>query len=139
MGTWGPGIFDNDVASDWIRDLMESADIEPIGNALDEVVAADENYLDADVAAEALAACEIVACLSGNCSPAVEAMPAIAEWLKSVMISMQATESLRQKAQKVISRVLTAPSEILELWLESEQLQEWQNTVRDLDRRLKPD
>ena len=65
MGTWDTGPFDNDTAADWsgeFDDASDGARIEMIEEALRG--AADEtDYLEADVACEAIAAAAVVASL----------------------------------------------------------------------------
>ncbi|GIE87127.1 DUF4259 domain-containing protein [Actinoplanes regularis] len=63
MGTWDFGPFDNDTAADWSGDLDDAEPgrrVEIIRATLTEVLDEDE-YLDSDVACEAIAAAAVVA------------------------------------------------------------------------------
>lgn len=59
MGAWGPGVFDNDVAEDWLSEL-ESDGATAIDRALNEVV-----LQDGDTCCVALAAAEVIAAAGG--------------------------------------------------------------------------
>lgn len=64
MGTWDVGPFDNDAAADWCGDLDEAAPGQRPGivrDALTAVLDTDEEYLDSDLAVEAIAAAALVA------------------------------------------------------------------------------
>jgi Domain of unknown function (DUF4259) len=59
MGTWGPGPFDNDAATDWYLELIETSDLWLIEEALHTDGIEDEHFgfHDMDVIE---AACEVV-------------------------------------------------------------------------------
>ncbi|GIF23788.1 hypothetical protein BJ973_004398 [Actinoplanes tereljensis] len=64
MGTWDVGPFDNDTAADWCGDLDEATPDQRtalIRGALSRIVEHGDDYLDSDVAVEAIAAAAIVA------------------------------------------------------------------------------
>ena len=65
MGTWDAGPFDNDAAADWCGDLHDAAPeqrIDMIREAFTAVVNhGSEDYLDSDIAVDAIAAAAIVA------------------------------------------------------------------------------
>lgn len=64
MGTWDVGPFDNDTAADWCGDLNEAAPGKRpalIREALTQVADHGDEYLDSDLAVEAVAAAAIVA------------------------------------------------------------------------------
>ena len=65
MGAWGEFAFDNDTANDWAYGLMTS-DLSLVEYAFDELEEVGDDYLDQDVACNALAACEVIARLRGN-------------------------------------------------------------------------
>ena len=37
MSAWGPGVFDNDEAVDWVNDLLAADDLSPITSALSDI------------------------------------------------------------------------------------------------------
>jgi hypothetical protein len=64
MGTWDAGPFDNDTAADWCGDLDNAAPGQRsamVRSALTAVLDNGDDYLDSDVAAEAIAAAALVA------------------------------------------------------------------------------
>ena len=54
MGTWGPGIFDNDTAADWAFGLEDLPDTQYIEKTLERVIATRDAYLEAPDAEEAI-------------------------------------------------------------------------------------
>ena len=64
MGAWGVLAFDNDAAGDWADDLEGADDLTLVESALEEVAAAEGEYLDSDLA------CNRAGGLRGPCSPA---------------------------------------------------------------------
>ena len=134
MGTWGVGVFENDNACDWAYELEESDDLSVIESALDSVLDSGADYLDADVAEEGLAAAEVVACLQGNCSHKNAYTESIQAWIAAHPFQVNA--ELAQKAAKVVERVVTDPSELKELWGESEEPDEWETVVAGIRERI---
>ena len=82
MGAWGTGIFDNDMACDWTGELDGADDLSPVEEALDEVLAIGDGYLDSDEASGALAACEVIARLKGNWGKRDAYSEDLDEWVK---------------------------------------------------------
>ncbi len=66
MGTWGPGIFDNDKAADWAFELAKNTDMSLIESTVGDVLKEGNKYLNTDIAIKALAAMEVVARLKGK-------------------------------------------------------------------------
>ncbi len=130
MGTWGTGSFDNDTACDWAFSLAESNDFSLIEKAVEKILNAGSAYIETHDAEEALAAAEVVAHLlgfstePGGCPENVEA------WVKKNQ--NQASPQLAKKAAAAIERLMNEPSEILELWQESEDFATWENGVTHL-------
>ena len=64
MGTWDVGPFDNDTAADWCGDLHDAAPAQRtsvVRSALTTVLDNGDDYLDSNLADEAIAAAAIVA------------------------------------------------------------------------------
>jgi hypothetical protein len=135
MGAWGTGIFDNDTASDWAHDLKETSDLSLIESTLDKVLKVGAEYLDASEAEEALAAAETVARLKGNWGIRDSYNEIMDKWVETTRITPP--QALIEKAIRAIERVLSGPSELLELWGEVEGFIAWEESVKDLSRRLK--
>jgi hypothetical protein len=81
MGTWGVRAFENDTACDWAYGLEGTEDLTHVEAALDQVLAAGEEYLDADVACDALAACEVLARLQGRPGYTSAHTEAVDQWV----------------------------------------------------------
>ena len=60
MGAWSHEPFGNDTACDWVYDLLETEDFSLIESALDAVMENGDEYLNSDVASEAIAAIEVI-------------------------------------------------------------------------------
>ena len=135
MGAWGTGIFDNDTACDWAYGLKETNDLSLIECALDKVLKVGAEYLDAREAEEALAAAETAARLKGNWGIKDSYTEKMDEWVETTRLTPP--QALIEKALKAIERTLSGPSELLELWGEVEGFIAWEESVKDLSRRLK--
>ena len=134
MGAWGTGVFDNDTACDWAYELEAQRDLALIERTLDTVLAAGDEYLDASDAEEALAAIEAIARLQGHWGVRNSYTANMDAWVEQV--KSQPSEMLLQKAHAVIDRILGEDSELLELWDDSDSLDEWKRAVEDLRSRV---
>jgi hypothetical protein len=129
VGAWGTGSFENDDAADWFAGL---GTITPDDLTKILVQAADEpGYLEAPAAYTAVAAGEVAAALNGS---AAEGAPAaIADWVKKYPQAL--TPELRAVAIRALERV-RRNSELKDLWLEADGLNEWIAAIRELQGRL---
>lgn len=134
MGAWGTCVFDNDTACDWAYGLEAQGDLALIERTLDTVLAAGDEYLDASDAEEALAAIEAIARLQGHWGVRNSYTANTDAWVEQV--KLQPSEMLLQKAHAVIDRILGEDSELLELWDDSDSLDEWKRAVEDLRSRV---
>lgn len=137
MGAWGHGTFDNDTACDWSYGLEECEDLTLVRETLSRVLAHAEEYLDSEVACEALAACEVVARLKGNWGERDAYTETADEWVKSHPITPPV--ELVDQAVSAIDRILTPPSELLslEVWVDPSNQAEWRKSVEDLRARVR--
>jgi hypothetical protein len=129
MGTWGTGSFENDDAADWLTRL---GTIAPDDLTQIFAQAADNpNYLEAPAASVVVAAAEVIAALNG--SPAKELPPEIVRWTNS---HRQApAPEIKALAIRALDRV-RRNSELKDLWLEADGLNEWIAAIQDLQIRL---
>src|SRR5262245_33414410 len=134
MGAWGTGIFDNDTACDWAYDLKETSDLSLIESALDKILKVGAEYLYASEAVEALAAAETVALLKGNWGIRNSYTEKMDKWVETTRLIPP--QALIEKALKATERVLSGPSELLELWGEGKEFIAWEESVKDLSERL---
>jgi hypothetical protein len=93
-----------------------------------------DDDLDADASCEALAACEVVARLKGNWGVRDAYTETLDEWVREHAAAPSG--ELVSQALAAIDRVLTAPSELLELWAESDDNAGWRGAVADLRARV---
>ncbi|MEU2114517.1 DUF4259 domain-containing protein [Streptomyces sp. NPDC016459] len=128
MGTWDIGPFDNDTAADFSY-RVDKAPAEKKADVLlaafREVTGTGGDYLDADLAVEAIASAALVAaqCPGGD---AVTTAYGPKEPLPELPVA------LRPAAVDALDRVLTKPSELFELWEEAAHVEEWKTGVRRL-------
>jgi Domain of unknown function (DUF4259) len=130
MGGWGAGSFENDDAQNFLGELGSK---EPEDLKLILAHAADhEGYLEAPDSSVAIAAAEVVAAAKGHPTPSVPAR--ISEWIGRFegAPSVEMTELARRAVERV-----RLNSELKDLWLEAEGLNEWSAVLRDLEGRLK--
>ncbi|WP_328944923.1 DUF4259 domain-containing protein [Streptomyces sp. NBC_00250] len=127
MGTWDIGPFDNDTAADFSYRVDEApaekkADV--LRTAFREVIETGGDYLDSDVAVEAIASAALVAAQCPAGDPVTTAYGP-----KDPLPPLP--DGLRPQAAASLDRILTEPSELLELWEESDG-EEWKEGVRKL-------
>ena len=116
MGAWDTGPFDNDAAADWGGEFSEASDearLEMLEEALR--AAADEtDYLDADVAFEAIAAAAVVAAR----------MPGGPEVDTELSLDADLPRELPELALRALDRVVDEDSAWRDQWDELDQLDE---------------
>ncbi|MBZ5658371.1 MAG: DUF4259 domain-containing protein [Acidobacteriia bacterium] len=129
MGGWGTGSFENDDAQDFLGQL-KSLGIDDLKQILARV-ADERDYIEAPESGVAIAAAEVIAALKGAPS---QTMPReIEEWVGKTQGG--STSELKELASRAVSKVRTN-SELKDLWLEAEGLNEWSASLRDLEQRL---
>ena len=129
MSRWGVGSFENDDAVGWLAKLgpITRDDLTKVF-----LHAADNpGYLEAPDASVAVAAAEVIAALNG--SPAAEVPPEIVEWTKANREA--STPDLKALAIRALERV-RRNSELKDLWLEADGLNDWTVAIHDLQTRL---
>jgi hypothetical protein len=134
MGAWGELAFDNDTANDWAYGLDEAENLSLVESAFDELEEVGEDYLDQDVACNALAACEVVARLQGNPGYKNAYTEKVDEWVAAQKI--KPTAALLKRASAAIDRILGDESELRQLWEEGDGGDKWRKSVEDLGRRI---
>jgi hypothetical protein len=133
MPGWGTGSFENEDAQSFLARL-NSMGIDDLRQMLTR--AADHDYLEAPQSGEVVATAEVVAALvaatSGETSaPAIP--PQIVDWIKKHDAAIP--PDLVDLAHRAVEKVRTN-SELKDLWLEAEGLNEWSAALRDLKERL---
>lgn len=131
MGAWGTGPFQNDAAGDFALTVADGG-LPVIEDAFDHVLEAGGEYLEAPSAEEAIAAAAIVARLKDGVPLAEE--NDIEAWIarEQPLVS----DTLIAKGRDALSRVMTEPSELLELWQETDDFPAFQACINALLRRL---
>ncbi|MFI9807417.1 DUF4259 domain-containing protein [Streptomyces sp. NPDC052301] len=131
MGTWGTGPFDNDTAADWCNDLDDAAPAGRAGIVRGTLarVAAGEGYLEAPEADEAVAAAALVAAQCPGGEP-----PEPSYGPEQPLPDLT---GLRPLALEALDRVMSEPSELLELWAGSDGAS-WRAGVERMRRTLLP-
>ena len=129
MGGWGTGSFENDDAQNFLGQL-KSFGLDDLRQIL--ARAADKpDYMEAPESSVAVAAAEVIAALKGAPSRAVP--HETEEWVGSAQGG--STPELNELARRAVNRV-RINSELKDLWLEAEGLNEWSAGLRDLEQRL---
>lgn len=133
MGTWSVDAFGNDDAADWAFELAASNDLSLVEAAIDGALA-ESDYLDAPDAAIALAAIEVIARLKGNWGDRNAYTEPADAWIAQV--NVQPGPELLARARAAIDRILSADSEMLELWQDSGDYEAWLGSVENLRSRI---
>ena len=128
MSAWGSGSFENDDAQDFVCDLHSKVidDLQGIFTR----AAGQSEYLEAPDASVAVAAAEVIAALKG--APPEPLPREIARWVSE---APAASTDLSELARQAVNRVRLS-SELKDLWLEADGLNEWSAGLRDLEQRL---
>ncbi len=134
MGTWGAGTLDNDTAVDWIYGLGEVSDLSLIEGTLNRALAVGGEYLEAPDAEEALAAAEAVARMLGNFGVRNDYTRPMDDWV--TYMNRRPASELVNKAQQIVARIQQPPSELLDLWSNSDKSEMWSQSLGDLAKRL---
>ena len=134
MGAWDHTTFGNDDACDWGGDLSASEDLSFVEETLDAVIDTGDEYLEAPESSQAIAAAEVVARLQGHYGIRNAYTESVDGWVAAHPQTVPA--ALAQKAHAALDRILAQPSELLELWEESEDFETWKGTVTELRSRI---
>jgi hypothetical protein len=139
MPGWGTGSFESEDAQSFLGRL-NSLGIDDLRQIL--VRAADQDdYLEAPESSIAVAAAEVVAALvvaAKKGAPSPAAPREIMDWASKNWTSENKTPTppdLIDLARRAVERVRTN-SELKDLWLEAEGLNEWSAALRELKERL---
>ena len=133
MPGWGTGSFENEDAQSFLGRLNSLGidDLRPIlARAADQ-----EDYLEAPESSIAVAAAEVVAALVAAAKEETSgaAPRQIFDWISKN--KAVAPPDLVDLARRAVERVRTN-SELKDLWLEAEGLNEWSAALRELKERL---
>ena len=116
MGAWGHESFANDHACDWVLALRDEADLSLVEETIDELLADEDEFVDAGLGAEVIAACETLARLKGRWGHRSGASEPVDQWVEQHPQSVPSR--LLKRAIKAIDRILGDNSELRELWQE---------------------
>jgi hypothetical protein len=134
MGAWSHESFGNDDACDFAATITETDDLSAVDEILESVMQVGSRYLEAPEASQAIAAAEAVARLQGNWGLRDAYSEDLDAWVERVKIVP--SKELALKAKRALERIITEPSELLELWQEGDESEKWVDAVRELERRL---
>lgn len=134
MGTWDIDPFGNDTACDWAYMLEETGDLSLLESTIENVLAAGDEYLEAYEAEEALAAVEVIARLLGHWGTRNAYTEPVDLWVERYRL--KPSPDLLRRAEAAIDRILTTPSELLELWEDSDDGEAWKQSVHELKTRV---
>jgi hypothetical protein len=128
MGAWGAGSFENDDAAHWLAELPTIA-LDDLTKIFDRA-ADDPNYFEAPAARVVVAAAEVVAAMNGSSTTIVP--PQIIKWTAN---QQAPTPELKALVLRALDRV-RKNSELKDLWLEADGLNEWTAAIQDLQTRV---
>lgn len=134
MGAWSHESFGNDDACDWVYELEEHDGTTFLESTFDAVLMLGDEDIEPDVASRAIAAAEAVARLRGNFGVRDAYSESLDAWVEQV--KLQPTAGLINKACRALDRILIKPSELLELWEESDESNAWHAAVEELKVRV---
>ncbi|MBB2975804.1 hypothetical protein FHX49_001371 [Microbacterium endophyticum] len=123
MGTWSGEPFGNDVAADFAWELDEQKRWNMVRDALREALQS-EDPLDADTAAIAIAAAEVVAHGLGRPTQSDVYTESVEGFVSR---ARKPSGRLVKDAERAVTVAASADSELAELWAESDA-QEWHDS-----------
>jgi hypothetical protein len=132
MGAWEMTNFGNDTAMDWMFDFEKDPTITLLEETIDSVF--EDEYLDSDIASEALAALEIVAAARGR---RAGDFPEDVAADRLAGIASKIAPPFLDDCRKALDRI-TDPedNELYELWEEAGHAEDWLEIEKDLRVRL---
>jgi hypothetical protein len=130
MADWGPGIYENDDAMDWIYDLLDSGGLSRVKHALDVVEEDGADDIEIADCRIALAAADLVAALEGDINPNLP--PEAEEWLALVTKS---ASNLHSKAEDVVRNIADS-SPLKNYYKANGKISEWKEVINNLIKRL---
>jgi hypothetical protein len=130
MSVWGPGVFDNDDAMDWVYDLADSGSLSQVISALDVLIKNKGDDLEISDCRIALAAAEVIAAMHGEASP--DLPEEVEEWIGDGVLD---NENQRTKAEKVVESVIN-DSALKEKWENNGNYERWRSIILNLHKRL---
>ena len=134
MGAWGPGIFDDDTAYDFVGILQDSDDpVQDFKTFFETAVEADYlEYDDAHAVTVSAAYMDMILNNTSYQSEDEESLLAFRNTHKNLGVA-----SLKPLAVKALHKVVSEKSELNELWSENEELYpDWKKNIKDLTARL---
>lgn len=134
MGTWSHEPFGNDSANDWACGLEGLDDFSLVVEAIQNVLATGDDYLDVDLAVEAIAAAEVLAKAIGRGTQSDAYTEKVDAWLAA--ITAKPAPGLLTAAYHALARILEPDSELRELWEESDDFASWESSVKALQNAL---
>lgn len=134
MGTWGPGIFDNDVACDWLH-FYKSEGNPLIWATLSKAFSIGPECAGSYAADEALAACEVIASAQGNSGDRNIYNEGVDVLIKKYELNV--SPALAKMAVAVIEAILADPDESIKYWVRRAAYLKWKSNVEDLKSRIR--
>ena len=132
MGAWGVGSFDNDAACDWAYELEHSGDLRVITQSVNAVFT--DEFIDADLGAEAIAAIDVMARLRGRPMLKNSYTEVVDNWVDNHPLTLP--QSLIDSAHKALQVLMSDASELRELWIDSDEIDAWLAEVKSLAAKL---
>ena len=137
MGTWGVDSLENDGACDYASEVASSTDFVRLEATFDRLLKQGTDYVQAPDAEEAIAAADIIARLRGRFGKRDAYTESIDKWVEQMQRRKHSpSEALVDQAPRTVARIPSEPSELLELWTDSEELPVWKEAVEALLKRL---
>ena len=130
MSIWGPGGFENDDALDWVAELADSDDDNPIIDALNTVIDQADEFPETPDCAVAIAAAEAVAAWMGE--PTEDCPEEVEAWVEG----RPAPPATMISQARYVAEAISENSELKKLWKDSDDFELWQTSVNDLLGRL---
>lgn len=137
MGAWGTGPFDNDDAGDWLAEFTDEPSLSAIRSAIKAAIDAYEaGYLELTEGGAAVAAVEVLAAMRGKPHGDFGKLDeSTTGWVSAQ--SGRVPSDLVALSLKCLKYVKSdEKSEMHDCWAESDDKDNWLQTIADLESRL---
>lgn len=132
MGAWGYKNFENDIALDWFGEFERNPTVEYINDTFDYIIG-EEDYLESDESFEALACAEVVLNQLDN-----NYLLDLPQENNIDNIKLDISKDIIKSAIASLEKILYSEiSELRELWIESDDFDDWLAMQEKLLKNLK--
>jgi len=138
MATWGVGIFDSELALDWVDEIIETDDAEDVPAKFESIFiyALDTNYVEHEDCCAVTVSCGVIDMLLNNTKYPTQEQD-IQEWVEDHK-DLKIPSKLAHLGADALEIITSKKSELNELWQKNEaEYATWRLKIDKLTQRLR--